>query len=87
MNTPNTTTTIPANENTNAGDFSTRYDMQMPHLQISTSEMTPAWRRVQADLIARGFTVAASHMRDIMRLSTPRAYWLGAGNNGLKASI
>lgn len=61
--------------------ITTRYDTQTPHLQMHPSEMTPAWQRVHADLLRRGFAIAANNMRDIMRLTTPKAYWQAVNSN------
>lgn len=63
----------------------TRFDMTTPHLRVAPDEMPSAWRRVAADLRARGFGIAAANMRDIMRSITPRMYFLGIEVTNAKA--
>jgi hypothetical protein len=45
--------------------------------------MTPAWQAVHDFLKARGFHVAADHMGDIIKLSTPALFWKTWQANGV----
>lgn len=45
------------------------------HLRVARHKMTPAWQAIHDFLVARGFHIAAHHMGDIMRLTTPAAFW------------
>lgn len=52
------------------------------HLRIPRDNLPAAWRAVHDFLVARGFQIAANHMGDIVRLSTPAAFWQTWQANG-----
>lgn len=52
------------------------------HLRVSRHKMAPAWQAIHDFLVARGFPTAANHMGDIMRLTTPAAFWQTWQANG-----
>ena len=52
------------------------------HLRVARHKMAPAWQAIHDFLVARGFHTAANHMGDIMRLTTPAAFWQTWQANG-----
>jgi hypothetical protein len=63
-------------------DFN-KYISATQHLRVSRHKMTPAWQAVHDFLKARGFHVAAEHMGDIIKLSTPALFWKTWQANGV----
>lgn len=47
-------------------------------MYLSPDNLSPAWKAVHLDLLSKGFTVAAYHMAQMVRMIKPNDYWARA---------
>ncbi len=47
-------------------------------MYLAPENLSPAWFAVHRDLMAKGYTVAAFHMAQMVRMIKPQDYWARA---------
>ncbi len=47
-------------------------------MYLSPDNLSPAWKAVHLDMLAKGYTVAAYHMAQMVRMIKPNDYWARA---------